>query len=367
MARLKKFRLALSPMVQDQFTRGKAPADIIRALRDEADTLAEQYGLPTDIDKDQALRNAANQFAFYAGQHDAKEPPQTEKAEVNRQYRDQMLRAAGIAAATDEIAPVPKNEDDLFLPVEVAEVTGNIPESELLARYLEGKVSAARNHIAHRPHLTDSLEQVIRVLETTAEEIRDGLHIPPVIIEGKVIPYNEDRDSGQRHADAIRQFFTDVYGRNLKAGWWTDIETGLPKKRSVGELFMLFVTEIAEAYEAYTQDAADDKLTQYPGLGVELADLGIRWADFCGALLAGNIVYHSDVPNPGDKMFQEVCMIARHYEAIRKTPEANGEPEEGDFLPVADVATMVDAKLEFNAHRADHKIENRLKEGGKRT
>lgn len=32
-----------------------------------------------------------------------------------------------------------------------------------------------------------------------------------------------------------------------------------------------------------------------------------------------------------------------------------------------DVAVMVDAKLAFNATREDHKIENRLKEDGKRT
>jgi hypothetical protein len=32
-----------------------------------------------------------------------------------------------------------------------------------------------------------------------------------------------------------------------------------------------------------------------------------------------------------------------------------------------DVAPMVDAKLDFNASRPDHKIENRLKDDGKRT
>ena len=99
----------------------------------------------------------------------------------------------------------------------------------------------------------------------------------------------------------------------------------------------------------------------------ELADLGIRWADFCGAYLAGNIIGPDPANNPGDRMFQEVCMIARHYEAIRKTPEAIGEPETADHLPPADVAAMVDAKLDFNAKREDHKIENRLKEDGKRT
>ena len=93
----------------------------------------------------------------------------------------------------------------------------------------------------------------------------------------------------------------------------------------------------------------------------------IRIADFCGALLAGNIVAASETINPGDRMFQEVCMIARHYESIRKTPEAVGEPETADHLPPADVAAMVDRKLDFNASRPDHQIKNRLKADGKKT
>lgn len=330
--------------------------------------------------KIEMLIAAGNQFFHYATQHYAKTPPQLEKGDVNVDFGRRCFKAAGAKHGGVPVRPdfrpvesdsaVEAGEDTLEtpeLPVTVAEVTGNIAESELLGRYLAAKAVACRNHIANRPHRAEGLEHTIRVLETTAEEVRDGLHIPPVIIEGKVIPYNEDRDSGQRHADSLRLFFTDVYGRNLKAGWWTNIEDGTPKKRNVGELFILFITEIAEAYMAYRDNLPDDKLPEYPGLGVELADLGIRWADFCGALLAGNIVEHSGARNPGDEMFIEILEIAQRYEAIRKTPEAVGEPEAGVMIPAADVATMVDAKLDFNAHREDHKIENRLKEDGKRT
>lgn len=262
------------------------------------------------------------------------------------------------------------------LPVEVAAVTGNIEERELVARYMEGKIAAIDMHLAAHAvpeySRTMSWEEAYQhcaiTLKCAADEFRQGLHLPSKHIEGRVIPYNEDRSTGIRHQANLAMFFTDIYQRNVKAGWWTDIKTGLPKKRSVGELFMLMVTEIAEAYKAYIFNENDDKLPQYPGLGVEMADLGIRWADFCGALLAGNLVYScDDVINPGDSMFQEICEIAERYEAIRKTPEAVGDPETGDHMPAQDVAVMIDAKLDYNATRADHKIENRLKEGGKQT
>lgn len=269
-------------------------------------------------------------------------------------------------AGKDAIGVRPDGVPDL--PVEVAEITGNIEERELAARYIDGKIKGVEKYIAeHRGADAADYEIMARILIEIAHEFRIGLHLPPVHVNGRVIPYNEDRSTGVAHASGLRSFFEDVYARNLKAGWWTNIEDGTPKKRSVGELFILFITEIAEAYMAYRDNLPDDKLPQYPGLGVELADLGIRWADFCGAYLAGNIVEHSGVRNPGDEMFIEILEIAQRYEAIRKTPEAKGEPEEGEHIPAADVAVMIDAKLDFNAKREDHKIENRLKDDGKRT
>lgn len=316
----------------------------------------------------------------------AEEPPKRADYNLETQTTIDTLQAVGfLTVANIEDTVGVTTEGRLFaglrpdgvpdLAVQVAEVTGNVEERELAARYMEEKIRAIDNAISKHQEpqywremsWAEAYEHIAFVLRAAASEFRMGLHIPAVVHEGRVIPYNEDRSTGISHAASLTTFFRDVYERNLKAGWWTDIATGQPKKRSVGELFMLFVTEIAEAYEAYRANAADDKLPEYPGLGVELADLGIRWADFCGAYLAGNIVANSDANNPGDRMFQEVCMIARHYEAIRKTPEAIGEPETADHLPPADVAAMVDAKLDFNAKREDHKIENRLKEDGKRT
>lgn len=255
------------------------------------------------------------------------------------------------------------------LPVEVAEITGNIAEQELAARYIDSKIAGTDRHIAEaeNPVYREAYEHVAIVLQAIAKEFRMGMHLPSAHFEGRVIPYSEDRSTGIMHSDGLARFFDDVYQRNVKAGWWTDISTGQPKKRSVGELFILMVTELVEAYAAYLTQEPDDKLPQFPGLGVEMGDLLIRVADFCGALAAGNIVEDTSVANPGAAAFDRVCVIAREYESIRKTPAANGMPELGNPIPAQDVAVMVDAKLAFNATRADHKIENRLKDDGKRT
>lgn len=253
------------------------------------------------------------------------------------------------------------------LPVAVAEITGNIRESELVAQYIDAKISGVNKVLREKPEFTETYDIVGFVLTEIAHEFREGMHLPTVHIEGRIIPYNEDRTTGIVHADSLQTFFDDVFARNVKAGWWTNLATGEPKLRNVGELLMLFVTEIAEAYDAYVEDVADDKLPEHPGLGVELGDLAIRLADLCGALASGQVPAYSGVRNPGENCFREVVKIARQYESIRKTPEAIGDPELGlPMLPMV-IGPMIDAKLAFNATRADHKIENRLKEDGKKT
>ena len=320
--------------------------------------------------KDAALRFAAELFHAYAVNHLGKAregPSRLEKAHRNADAASKMY------AALCEPYEAPRLSGDPsvpVLPVAVAEVTGNIEERELAARYIDGKVQGVVNWINNNPASANrhDYEVMQRVLAEIAYEFRIGLHLPAVVVEGRVIPYNEDRGTGISHADALRTFFTDVHERNVRAGWWTDIETGQPKKRNVGEMFMLMVTEIWEAYQAYVAGAPDDKLTHHPGLGVEIGDLAIRMADFCGALIAGRVIDFDPLKsNPGAGFFEEVGVIAEKYESIRKTPAAVGDTEDADFLPASDPAGMIDEKLAYNSTRKDHKIENRLAEGGKRT
>lgn len=335
--------------------------------------------VPEDDMRSEVLEVAGQQFAFYMRQHFEKGTQESLiKSDVNARMAALCFDAIGAERAVRPVALNPQAPIDIHLPaltsrdtVSIAlspewSISGDFPvqesdsglpapleagtprtlstapldRAEVLA-WIDMKIEGANKN---------GMEEARGVLMALRGEIAQHLEAAPIDFE-----------------TALRAFYADVYGRNLKAGWWTDLATGQPKKRSVGELFMLFVTEIAEAYSAYLTNAADDKLPQYPGLGVELADVQIRLADFCGALLAGNIVEFSGVDNPGDAMFTEIVEIASRYEAIRKTPAAIGQAEIGGMLPVGDVAEMTIAKLAFNAVRADHQIENRLKDDGKRT
>jgi len=107
------------------------------------------------------------------------------------------------------------------------------------------------------------------------------------------------------------------HGRAHNNGWWHDLKTGEQVKRPIPECLMLIVTEVAEAMEGHRKDLMDDHLTDRKMLEVELADAVIRIFDLAGG-----------------------------YDL--------------------DVAGAIVEKMTYNDNRADHKIENRAKDGGKK-
>jgi hypothetical protein len=117
--------------------------------------------------------------------------------------------------------------------------------------------------------------------------------------------------------ETLNFFAYAIHDGNLKAGWWTDLETGNPKDRNFGELIALCHSELSEAMEGHRKSKMDDHLPQYPMWWVEMADTFIRMMDMCGA---GNV-------------------------------------------PIGEV---VQAKLAYNAQREDHKIKARLLADGKK-
>lgn len=124
---------------------------------------------------------------------------------------------------------------------------------------------------------------------------------------------------------SITEWVNEIHGNNVKAGWWTNLQTGEDlrsdkdekPKRNVPEMLMLIVSEISEAMEGYRKNLMDDKLPHRPMLEVELADAIIRIFDMAGGL---NL----------------------------------------------DIEGAIIEKLEFNKTREDHQISNRLSENGKK-
>jgi len=100
------------------------------------------------------------------------------------------------------------------------------------------------------------------------------------------------------------------YGSALAGGWYN-------KHVDNGTRFMLMVSEIAEAMEGDRKDMMDDHLPDRKMVEVELADCMIRILDFCG----------------------------------RNSFDIGGAFAE---------------KFHYNQRRADHKLENRMKPGGKK-
>lgn len=77
------------------------------------------------------------------------------------------------------------------------------------------------------------------------------------------------------------------------AGWYRNPRTGKKVKRNFGEVVALMHSELSEALEADRKNLMDDKLPHRKGIEVEFADLLIRVLDTAAALgldVAGALV-----------------------------------------------------------------------------
>lgn len=113
-----------------------------------------------------------------------------------------------------------------------------------------------------------------------------------------------------------------IHQRNVEAGWWDAPISGLipPEYVSMMQVtakLALVHGEISEAVEGYRKGLMDDHLPKRRMVEVELADAVVRIADLAGYLKL-------------------------------------------------DLGGAIKEKLAYNLHRADHKPENRAKDGGKK-
>lgn len=126
----------------------------------------------------------------------------------------------------------------------------------------------------------------------------------------------------------LAELINTCHTASYTAGWWKDLASGVDLrdevrnqtrygKALVAEKLALIHSEVSEAMEGARKNLCDDKLPQHSMLMTELADAVIRIADLAGAL--------------GEEDFGQIVI----------------------------------EKLAFNRVRPDHKIENRMAEGGK--
>lgn len=184
-----------------------------------------------------------------------------------------------------------------------------------------------------------------------------------------------------------------IHADNVKAGWWTDLATGASSlhARNRPEMLMLAVSELAEADYGCGEDDVglmDDKLPHLPMYSVELADFAIRLLDQIGAEIAlgaeqpiwnkvplGSLK-RASLRSVGRRegLMGLVCNVStsmEHYRTgrTRQYVQSMANAVMGAFFLAkgeeVDLLDIIAQKRAFNAKRADHKIENRLKEGGK--
>lgn len=119
--------------------------------------------------------------------------------------------------------------------------------------------------------------------------------------------------------DGINRLVAAAHGDSCHAGWWHDLKTGEflgYRPHIIGEKIALIHSEISEAMEGHRKNLMDDKLPHRKMIEVELADALIRIGDLAGVL---NL----------------------------------------------DLGSAVVEKMNYNSVREDHKVEVRLKDGGK--
>lgn len=178
----------------------------------------------------------------------------------------------------------------------------------------------------------------------------------------------------------------DIHRSNVDAGWWSDVETGesILHQRNRGEIMMLMVTELSEACDGF-DGRKDDHLPQYPMYQVEVADYVIRALDLLGAEEACGHAMPEFIPVTEYGYLREAPrhnLILGLMRSVAHAMEHYRKRRMDDYLrTIADsvsvcyamaghqgfvLSAALNDKWAYNKTRADHTMEARRADGGKK-
>jgi len=183
----------------------------------------------------------------------------------------------------------------------------------------------------------------------------------------------------------LNEYAKEVFEANQH--WWTDLNTGKRLIRNKDTLFMLIVSELAEAMEGERKNLMDDHLPHRKMAEVELADTMIRIFDYAGAFeydlnTSYGIVAIDNEVNP--EVYDYSDKGAALMKIVREISDASHEEEAPIAGVVVFLASAIDRiikycehfgydlegaikeKRAYNATRKDHTKEARLAANGKK-
>lgn len=170
-----------------------------------------------------------------------------------------------------------------------------------------------------------------------------------------------------------------IHAQNKEMGWWDE-------PRPFDTFVCLFHSELSEAMEGDRKGLMDDHLTKYPMFQVELADFVIRCLDWLGSerfgLWDSTIEeYNSDGSDPWSSgCDSNTSLIAELHSCVSSSYMTHSDRYVSRSIIAGsvicsfsyalennfDLHQIILEKVEYNKHRADHKRENRAKDGGKK-